>query len=298
MSFTESGFVVIDKPQGVTSHDVVAKVRKTLGTRKVGHAGTLDPMATGVLVIGVNQATRFLDYIVSGSKEYEATVRLGMNTISDDKDGEVISTFDASPLSEDQIAKSFAKNVGKISQLPSKVSAKKVQGKRAHALVRDGVEFELQPRDVEISEIEIHSITKIDKFVDVDVRVKCSAGTYIRAIARDVGADLGVGGHLISLRRTLVAPFELAVAQTLDEPLILIDIYSTVSKALATLEVNSDIAERITFGKPLDKKLDISNQPTALTFKNQVLAIVHRNSSNEIEYRAVFANGLDLELQD
>lgn len=298
MSFTESGFVVIDKPQGVTSHDVVAKVRKTLGTRKVGHAGTLDPMATGVLVIGVNQATRFLDYIVSGSKEYEATVRLGMNTISDDKDGEVISTFDASPLSEDQIAKSFAKNVGKISQLPSKVSAKKVQGKRAHALVRDGVEFELQPRDVEISEIEIHSITKIDKFVDVEVRVKCSAGTYIRAIARDVGADLGVGGHLISLRRTLVAPFELAVAQTLDEPLILIDIYSTVSKALATLEVNSDIAERITFGKPLDKKLDISNQPTALTFKNQVLAIVHRNSSNEIEYRAVFANGLDLELQD
>lgn len=298
MSFTESGFVVIDKPQGVTSHDVVAKVRKTLGTRKVGHAGTLDPMATGVLVIGVNQATRFLDYIVSGSKEYEATVRLGMNTISDDKDGEVISTFDTSQLTEDQIAKSFAKNVGKISQLPSKVSAKKVQGKRAHALVRDGVEFELQPRDVEISEIEIYSITKIDKFVDVDVRVKCSAGTYIRAIARDVGADLGVGGHLISLRRTLVAPFDLAVAQTLDEPLILIDIYSTVSKALATLEVNSDIAERITFGKPLDKKLDISNQPTALTFKNQVLAIVHRNSSNEIEYRAVFANGLDLELQD
>lgn len=294
MSFTESGFVVIDKPQGVTSHDVVAKVRKTLGTRKVGHAGTLDPMATGVLVIGVNQATRFLDYIVSGSKEYEATVRLGMNTISDDKDGEVISTFDTSQLTEDQIAKSFAKNVGKISQLPSKVSAKKVQGKRAHALVRDGVEFELQPRDVEISEIEIHSITKIDKFVDVEVRVKCSAGTYIRAIARDVGADLGVGGHLISLRRTLVAPFDLAVARTLDEPLILIDVYSTVSKALATLEVNSDIAERITFGKPLDKKLDISNQPTALTFKNQVLAIVHRNSSNEIEYRAVFANGLDL----
>lgn len=298
MSFTESGFVVIDKPQGVTSHDVVAIVRKTLGTRKVGHAGTLDPMATGVLVVGVNKATRLLDFIVAGKKEYEATVRLGMNTISDDAEGETISTSDASHLDSEEIEKSFAKNVGKISQLPSKVSAKKVQGKRAHALVREGVEFELQPREVEIEEIEIKSITKTGEFVDVAIRVKCSAGTYIRAIARDVGADLGVGGHLISLRRTLVAPFDLSQAQNLEQPLQLIDVYAATSKTLPTVEVDLEVANQITFGKPLNSLQLVNNEPTALTLNSQVLAIVQQNDTGGIDYRAVFASGSDLSEED
>lgn len=298
MTFTESGFVVIDKPQGVTSHDVVAIVRKSLGTRKVGHAGTLDPMATGVLVLGVNQATRLLDFIVAGQKEYLATVRLGMNTISDDAEGETISKFDASHLDSEEIKKSFAKNVGKISQLPSKVSAKRVQGKRAHALVREGVEFELESRQVEINDIEIKSITKTGEFVDVEIRVKCSAGTYIRAIARDVGADLGVGGHLISLRRTLVAPFDLTQAQSLETPLELIDVFTATSKTLPTVEVDQEVAKQISFGKPLTILQLENNEPSALTFNQQVLAVVQRNSAGGIDYRAVFASGSDLGAED
>ena len=292
MTFSESGIVVIDKPQGITSHDVVAKVRKKLGTRKVGHAGTLDPMATGVLVIGVNQATRLLDFIVAGIKEYEATVRLGQSTVSDDADGEIVAESDASKLVDADIFEAFAKYQGKISQLPSKVSAKKVDGKRAHALVREGVEFELKPKDVEIVEMSVGEISRNGKLVDVKIRVKCSAGTYIRSIARDVGKDLNVGGHLISLRRTSVEPFGISSAQNLDADLKLIDLYEATTQVLPSVEVELDTAQEVTFGKPLSANKVEHVGVSAITFRGQVLAIVEKLIDNQISYRAVLATKL------
>jgi tRNA pseudouridine55 synthase len=292
MSFSDSGIIVIDKPQGVTSHDVVAAVRKKLGTRKVGHAGTLDPMATGVLVIGVNQATRLLDFVVAGIKEYEATVRLGQSTVSDDADGEVVTTTDASHIDDETIVSIFSKFSGKISQVPSKVSAKKVDGKRAHALVREGVEFELKPKDVEIFECEIIEISRLDPFVDVRIRVKCSAGTYIRSIARDAGEMLSVGGHLTALHRTLVAPFAISIADSLDSDFNLIDMFTATTKVLPFTQVSREVALEITFGKPLPSDLVDENGVSAIAFDSQIMAIVEKNESLELSYRAVLTTEL------
>ena len=292
MTFSESGIVVIDKPQGITSHDVVAKVRKKLGTRKVGHAGTLDPMATGVLVLGVNQATRLLDFIVAGIKEYEATVRLGQTTVSDDADGEIVAESDASKLEDADIFATFAKYQGKISQLPSKVSAKKVDGKRAHALVREGVEFELKAKEVEIFEMSVGEISRSGKCVDVKIRVKCSTGTYIRSIARDAGIDLNVGGHLIALRRTLVEPFGISAAQNIDADLKLVDLYESTTRVLPSFEIDIETAQEVTFGKPLSANKVEHVGVSAITFRGQVLAIVEKLHDDQISYRAVLATKL------
>jgi tRNA pseudouridine55 synthase len=297
MSFSDSGIIVIDKPQGITSHDVVAAVRKKLGTRKVGHAGTLDPMASGVLVIGVNQATRLLDFVVAGIKEYEATVRLGQSTVSDDADGEVVTTTDASHIDDETIVSVFSKFSGKISQVPSKVSAKKVDGKRAHALVREGVEFELKPKEVEIFECEIIDISRLDAFVDLRIRVKCSAGTYIRSIARDAGEMLAVGGHLTALRRTLVAPVDISIANSLDSDFQLvdfhlIDMFNATTKVLPFTQVSREVALEITFGKPLPSDLVDENGVSAIAFDSQIMAIVEKNESLELSYRAVLTNEL------
>ena len=293
MAFSMSGIVVIDKPQGITSHDVVAAVRKKLGTRKVGHAGTLDPMATGVLVIGVNQATRLLDFIVAGIKEYEATVRLGQSTVSDDADGEVVASSDASHLTDAEILAAFSPFQGKISQLPSKVSAKKIDGKRAHELVREGVEFELKPKDVEIFELEVKEFSRNAAFVDVKIRVKCSAGTYIRSIARDAGENLKVGGHLIALRRSLVAPFDLSLAQNLESDLVLTSMYAATTAVLPTFEVTRSVALEITFGKPLASDLVSASGISAITFNNRVMAIVEKSGDPELTYRAVLTTELE-----
>jgi tRNA pseudouridine55 synthase len=293
MAFSMSGIVVIDKPQGITSHDVVAAVRKKLGTRKVGHAGTLDPMATGVLVIGVNQATRLLDFIVAGIKEYEATVRLGQSTVSDDADGEVVASCDASHLTDAEILAAFSPFQGKISQLPSKVSAKKIDGKRAHELVREGVEFELKPKDVEIFELEVKEFSRNAAFVDVKIRVKCSAGTYIRSIARDAGENLKVGGHLIALRRSLVAPFDLSLAQNLESDLVLTSMYAATTAVLPTFEVTRSVALEITFGKPLASDLVSASGISAITFNNRVMAIVEKSGDPELTYRAVLTTELE-----
>lgn len=293
MAFSMSGIVVIDKPQGITSHDVVAAVRKKLGTRKVGHAGTLDPMATGVLVIGVNQATRLLDFIVAGIKEYEATVRLGQSTVSDDADGEVVASSDASHLTDAEILVAFSPFQGKISQLPSKVSAKKIDGKRAHELVREGVEFELKPKDIEIFELEVKEISRNAAFVDVKIRVKCSAGTYIRSIARDAGENLKVGGHLIALRRSLVAPFDLSLAQNLESDLVLTSMYAATTAVLPTFEVTRSVALEITFGKPLASDLVSASGISAITFNNRVMAIVEKSGDPELTYRAVLTTELE-----
>ena len=212
-----SGILLVDKPQGITSHGVVSRTRKLAGTRKVGHAGTLDPMATGLLVLGLNSSTRLLTYLVGLDKEYFATIRLGASTSTDDAEGEVATSTDASGISDEQISAGIVPLRGEISQVPSSVSAIKVDGKRAYTLVREGETVELKARAVTISAFEVLETRREGEFVDVDVRVECSSGTYIRALARDLGTSLGVGGHLTALRRTRIGPFSIDDAATLDD---------------------------------------------------------------------------------
>ncbi|MGO4258874.1 tRNA pseudouridine(55) synthase TruB [Marmoricola sp. RAF53] len=221
------GLVVVDKPAGVTSHDVVARVRRLAGTRKVGHAGTLDPMATGVLVIGVERATRLLGHLLLTDKTYDATIRLGSATTTDDAEGEVVSTSPTDGVDEDAVRAGLAAMVGEIDQVPSAVSAIKVDGRRAYDRVRAGETVELAARTVRIDEITVHRYAPGPDGIDVDVTVRCSSGTYIRAIARDLGSALGVGGHLTALRRTAVGEFDLGVARTLEELAEAEDFWST-----------------------------------------------------------------------
>lgn len=214
---TDAGLVVVDKPAGVTSHDVVGRCRRIFGTRKVGHAGTLDPMATGVLVVGIERATKILGLLTATDKSYAATIRLGQTTSTEDAEGEVLQSVSASVVTDDQINQAVAALRGEISQVPSAVSAVKVGGKRAYKLVREGQTVELAARNVRIERFDVLAVRRHDDFVDVDVEVDCSSGTYIRALARDVGAALAVGGHLTALRRTRVGRFGLDQARTLDE---------------------------------------------------------------------------------
>ena len=210
--------LLVDKPQGVTSHDVVARARRLLGTRKVGHAGTLDPMATGLLLLGVDSATRLLTYLVGLDKEYTATIRLGIATDTDDAEGAVVATRDASGVADADIARGIAALTGRIAQRPSTYSAIKVDGRRAYDRARAGEEVELVARPVTIHAFDLLSTRRTGEAIDLDVRVACSSGTYIRALARDLGADLGVGGHLTALRRTRIGPFSVADAVTLPDP--------------------------------------------------------------------------------
>ncbi|MGI8644738.1 MAG: tRNA pseudouridine(55) synthase TruB [Nocardioides sp.] len=212
-----AGLVIVDKADEMTSHDVVARVRRILGTRKVGHAGSLDPMATGVLVLGVGRATRLLGHLMLTEKAYDATVRFGVTTTTDDREGEVRTTATTSGLDDATVRAAFAEQVGALAQVPSAVSAIKVDGKRAYQRVRDGETLELKPRPVTVHELVVHGLRPRGEHRDVDISVRCSSGTYIRAIARDVGAALGVGGHLVALRRTAVGPFDLTAARTLDD---------------------------------------------------------------------------------
>ena len=221
---SRDGLAVIDKPAGWTSHDVVARLRGILHTRKVGHAGTLDPMATGVLVVGVGRGTRLLTYLVGESKTYRATIRLGVATQTEDAEGEVLSRTDAAAVTGDQIEAGVRALTGDIEQVPSAVSAIKVDGRRAYARVRSGEQVDLPPRQVTVSRFEVRSVRSSilddgeDQFAvqDVAVEVDCSSGTYVRALARDLGAGLGVGGHLTALRRLRVGPYQLSHAVTLE----------------------------------------------------------------------------------
>ena len=209
------GFLVVDKEPGMTSHDVVAIARRALGTRKVGHAGTLDPMATGVLVLGFNNGTRLLQYITDGDKSYQATVVLGAATVTDDFEGEVISTADASSITDEQINAVLDTMRGTFMQRPSSVSAVKVDGERAYDRVRAGETVVLASREVTISQLDVLEIRHLDQRIEIDIEVTCSAGTYIRSIARDCGEELKVGGHLSALRRTRVAGFTTAGAASI-----------------------------------------------------------------------------------
>jgi tRNA pseudouridine55 synthase len=220
-----SGILLVDKPQGITSHDAVSRTRRLAGTRKVGHAGTLDPMATGLLMLGIGSSTRLLTYLVGLDKEYTATIRLGVVTSTDDAEGETTQTTDASGVELARIEEGIAALSGAIQQVPSTVSAIKVDGKRAYALARAGEEVELKARSVTISAFEILAPMRVTGgAVDLDVRVVCSSGTYIRALARDLGAGLGVGGHLTALRRTRVGPFSVQHALQLPDRGVELDI--------------------------------------------------------------------------
>ncbi|MGH3484607.1 MAG: tRNA pseudouridine(55) synthase TruB [Nocardioidaceae bacterium] len=212
-----SGLVVVDKPSGWTSHDVVGRIRRLAGTRKVGHAGTLDPMATGVLVVGVERATRLLGHLSGATKAYDATIRLGLSTTTDDAEGEPVGATDATGLDRSGIETAAATFVGDIEQVPSSVSAIKIDGRRAYAKARAGETVTLPARPVRIDDLVIHDVRLAPPYVDVDASVTCSAGTYIRALARDLGAALGVGGHLTALRRTRAGAFTLDDAATLDD---------------------------------------------------------------------------------
>ena len=249
------GFLLIDKAGGMTSHDVVAMARKKLDTKKVGHAGTLDPMATGVLVLGVGIATRLLTYITDGKKTYEATISLGKSTHTDDKEGDLTFAADQDAvlkISDDQIKAELAKFIGTIKQRPSSVSAIKIDGKSAHARVRAGESVEIAERDVTIYELVTKEIRHISTAIEVDILVTCSAGTYIRAIARDLGNDLKVGGHLIALRRSLVSPFSIEQCKQVKDA-DLIPVGEVIDKLFPIRNLDLSQSSEIKFGRVIEQ---------------------------------------------
>jgi tRNA pseudouridine55 synthase len=272
----DPGLVVVDKSPGMTSHDVVARVRRLAGTRKVGHAGTLDPMATGVLVLGVERATRLLGHLMLTEKAYDATIRLGASTTTDDAEGEVTSTRPVDGVREDDVRAELARLVGDIEQVPTAVSAIKVDGKRAYARVRDGEQVELKARPVTIHEIVVHDVVREAEHVDVRISVRCSSGTYVRAIARDVGAALGVGGPLTALRRTAVGPFDLAVARTLDqlgEDFAVLPIAEAARASFPVVELDDEQAGHVRFGRALRLALPAAGPHAVFAPDGEFLAL-------------------------
>lgn len=271
-----SGLLLVDKTPGWTSHDAVARTRRLAGTRKVGHAGTLDPMATGLLILGVNSSTRLLTWVVGLDKEYLATIRLGAATTTDDREGEQISlappgTVDA--ITPDAVAAGIADLSGDIEQAPSSVSAIKIDGKRAYARVRAGEEVELPKRPVTVSEFELLSSTPVDGFLDLEVRVVCSSGTYIRALGRDLGAALGVGGHLTSLRRTRIGPFSVEAAPILDD----LDVATALigpTDAATRLFPRLDLTPEQTIDLGHGKRIDLTDTPVADVASGEPIAAI------------------------
>jgi tRNA pseudouridine55 synthase len=252
-----NGLVIVDKPAGWTSHDVVGKMRRLAGTRRVGHAGTLDPMATGVLVIGVEKATRLLGHLALTEKTYEAVIRLGQSTNTDDAEGEPTATASAAEVTEDAVRNAVVDLTGPIEQIPPQVSAIKVNGERAYKRARAGEEVELKPRTVTVYEFGLGDFRREGDLLDVTATITCSSGTYIRALARDLGAALGVGGHLTALRRTRVGPYDLSMAHTIDrlsEELTVLPMEEAVAAAFPRLDVSEDDARKIAHGGRLAAK--------------------------------------------
>ncbi|AUA10883.1 tRNA pseudouridine(55) synthase TruB [Streptomyces sp. SID8382] len=254
------GLVIVDKPAGFTSHDVVAKMRRFARTRRVGHAGTLDPMATGVLVIGVEKATRLLGHLALTEKEYRATIRLGQTTVTDDAEGEITASDGATGIDPAAVRAGIEELTGDIQQVPSKVSAIKIDGKRSYARAREGEEFTIPARPVTVSSFVLHDRREAKAedgttVLDLDVTVVCSSGTYIRALARDLGAGLGVGGHLTALRRTRVGPYGLDAARTLErleESLEIMPIAEAAAAAFPRWDVDAHQARLLGNGVRID----------------------------------------------
>ena len=293
MSATD-GFVVVDKAGAMTSHDVVAIGRRVLGTRKVGHAGTLDPMATGILILGFGHGTRLLQYITDGDKSYRATIALGASTITDDIEGEITSKATQSQIAntiDEDIRSALVSMRGMISQRPSSVSAVKVDGKRAHERVRAGEVFELASREVTISQLDVLEIRRGNDVIEVDIEVTCSAGTFIRAIARDLGATLNIGGHLTFLRRTRVASFGEDVANPFEKfksgefkTLGLVDVAKSIFKVR---DVTSDEAAELSFGRKISASASTGIY-AAISATHELIALLE-NRDDGAKPIAVFA---------
>lgn len=278
-----SGLVLIDKEQGWTSHDVVAKLRGILGTRKIGHAGTLDPMATGLLVLGVDAGTKLLQFLVGAEKQYLATIRLGANSTTDDAEGDITQSFDASKITKEQIDVEILKFLGEIDQVPSSVSAIKVDGKRAYDLVREGKSVELKSRRVTISKFErLSELKRSGNFTDVEVLVDCSSGTYIRALARDLGANLGVGGHLSALRRTKVGNYDVNNASLLTGEINLLDLTDSARLLFPEMAISAQAEIDLRHGKriPAGELIMVC----ALNPLGSLVAILEKSGS---EYKSV-----------
>jgi tRNA pseudouridine55 synthase len=291
---SQSGVVVIDKPSGWTSHQVVGKIRKLADTRKVGHAGTLDPMATGVLIVGVEKATRLLGYLALSDKVYEATIRLGIGTITDDAEGEVVTTTGAADLAEAEIEAAMVGLRGDILQVPAAVSAIKINGVRSYRRVRAGQPVDLAERPVTISRFELLGRREVDvdgvSCVDLRVVVECSSGTYVRALARDLGAALGVGGHLTRLRRTRVGAFTLGQAQTLGNAeggLRIVPLDQVVPGSFPTLTVNETQVSQIRHGRRLAGAI-LPDGTTALVDEAGHFLALYRQEGPNAVAEAVF----------
>jgi tRNA pseudouridine55 synthase len=269
------GLVVVDKPAGLTSHDVVARLRRLAGTRRVGHAGTLDPMATGVLVIGIDKATKLLGYLAAHDKDYLATIRLGTSTTTDDAEGDVVATSDVSGIDDARVEAAMAALTGDLQQVPAAVSAIKVGGVRAYTRARAGEQVELAARSVHVARFEL-----LDRRGDdLDVAVTCTTGTYVRALARDLGVALDVGAHLSALRRTRVGGFTIDAASTLDEltaDLTLIPLADAVAAAFPRLDVSAADARRIGFGQAVALELPTDGPVGVFGPDGEVLALLQR----------------------
>lgn len=288
----QPGLVLIDKPEGWTSHDVVARIRKVAGTRKVGHAGTLDPMATGLLVLGVESATKLLTFIVGADKTYEATIRLGASTVTDDRESEFLTQ--ASPdailkVAGVDIVAAIEKLTGAIEQVPSSVSAIKVDGVRSYAKVRGGEEVKLKARPVTISRFDLRGDVRRDEgFIDLDVVIDCSSGTYIRALARDLGEILGIGGHLTALRRTRVGAYSIEMASPVPEVGESLNVISSfeASKAFNSLVLTETQVIDLRHGKRLKNENKLQGDIAAV-FDSKLIAMLEV-SGNQLKSQVVF----------
>lgn len=288
-----SGLVIVDKPAGMTSHDVVGRLRRIMGTKKVGHSGTLDPMATGVLVLGVERGTRFLAHVVTHDKRYEATFALGASTVTDDCEGDFTAVTPADKVTDwiiesisKALATAFDTQRGEIMQRPTSVSSIKINGRRAHELVREGHEVNLPPRPITVFELTWDNV-RLSETPNgprwlVDVSVHCSSGTYIRAIARDIGEQLGLGGYLTSLRRTSVGPFSISDASPLDqlasEPSLSLSLDAAMTTCFPTREITEEQGKDLSLGKWL-KPIGLSDIHAAVTPDGRAIALVEERGS-------------------
>ena len=275
----KSGFIVVDKDSGFTSHDVVAIARKSLSERRVGHAGTLDPFATGVLVLGVGNGTRLLQYITDGKKSYEGIIRLGSATTTDDLTGETVSSnlVGLSEITDDAIVSALELQIGEIYQRPSNYSAIKIDGKRAYELARAGVDIELKERRVSIYSLKVLQITRHESGIDIEISVDCSAGTYIRSIARDLGERLAVGGHLIALRRTAVMPFTLAEAMSIDQLRTtpqLLSIDGAIERIFPRRTLTTEEVASVSHGRSIELAAERERKSAAFTPEGTFIALL------------------------
>lgn len=284
-----SGVVVVDKPSALTSHDVVARLRKVLQTKRIGHAGSLDPMATGVLILGVNRATRLLGYLTMHEKQYTATVRLGQSSATDDADGELTSVADASGLGWEQVDAACDAFRGCFAQVPSAISAVKVDGRRAYERARSGQEVKLKARQITVSRLTVVAAAPVGQWFDVEIEVECSAGTYIRAIARDLGKALGVGGHLTALRRTRIGNYTLADAVQLgDEPPELMPMADVARLSFPVVELDESQAGDVVHGRRLP--IAVPASPTGVLAPDGTLMALYEPAGEESRPVAVLVD--------